>query len=817
MSIAAFDELLRVLRRERDYSDYIPYSSLVAPSTVMGRKGELFATFRCQGVPFETADGLDLDRLSQKLNLWLRGMPPDIVVTVHRLRRPVRDRLSSPAQPAYAHDFSYRYNQVIGSVDLMSTEFYVTLTEPGSSKLAVKGLSLEERQSFLQGRLAKFENLCAAAAQALLPFVPERLSSYKENGIAFSEQLSFYNYLLTLQWQPVRVTESPLWQVLGNAEIYLQSDTVKVETATSARFAQGLEIKDYCPATVPGLLDDLLYPDPASGLTPYSFIETQTFRVMSLAEGKKFLTLQKRQLSAGEDDGFSQVAALDQALDELVDGAFCVGDYSYGLLVIGDNAQIARQNTLDAAEKLKRVGILPYASTLALGGLYFSQLPGNLSLAPRQARLMSTNFSHFAPFHNLPQGKRDGNPWGEALILLRTPAQQPYYFNLHTSPLLEHSEGKPYLGNSLVIGTSGSGKTVLLNTLLIMAQKYRTEKQKLTVLYFDKDRGAEIAIRANAGGYLTVQNGQPTGFNPFALDNNEKNVQFLISLTKLLLSQDGQPLSAVDETRLSDGIRALMTMPKEQRRLGVLPQLLIQGLSAQERENSLTQRLARWTLGGDLAWVFDNPKDELDFDKPLFGIDGTDFLDNREVRTPLSYYLLYRMESVIDGRRFVAVMDEFWKWIKDPAFSDFAYNKLKTIRKQNGLVIFATQSPADVLNNEISRACVEQLATLICYPNPKATEEDYIQGFKLTPAEFEIVRNLDEHSRCALVKQGQTSTVVSINLAGFPHDLPILSGSTENTELCEQIRSRCGEDPQIWIPALLQEIQKRKRAVSKLE
>ena len=71
-------------------------------------------------------------------------------------------------------------------------------------------------------------------------------------------------------------------------------------------------------------------------------------------------------------------------------------------------------------------------------------------------------------------------------------------------------------------------------------------------------------------------------------------------------------------------------------------------------------------------------------------IDGNEFLDNTEVRTPIAYYLLHRMDEVIDGRRFIFIMDEFWKWLLDDAFRDFAFNKLKTIRKQNGFVIFLT-------------------------------------------------------------------------------------------------------------------------------
>src|SRR3546814_5699069 len=101
-------------------------------------------------------------------------------------------------------------------------------------------------------------------------------------------------------------------------------------------------------------------------------------------------------------------------------------------------------------------------------------------------------------------------------------------------------------------------------------------------------------------------------------------------------------------------------------------------------------------------------------------------------------------------------MDEFWKILDGSGgLKEFAKNKQKTIRKQNGLGIFATQSPEDALQSDISAALIEQTATLVLLPNPNASREDYVEGLKLTDAEYQVVKSLDERSRCSLVKQGQ--------------------------------------------------------------
>ena len=209
-------------------------------------------------------------------------------------------------------------------------------------------------------------------------------------------------------------------------------------------------------------------------------------------------------------------------------------------------------------------------------------------------------------------------------------------------------------------------------------------------------------------------------------------------------------------------------------------------------------------MGGELAWVFDNETDTLDFNThPNFGIDGTDFLDNRSIRSPIAFYLLHRLEEVIDGRRMFFIMDEFWKWLLDEAFSDFAFNKLKTIRKQNGFGVFATQSPSDVLTSPIAKAVIEQSATQIFLPNPKASREDYVDGFKVSDVEFEIIRALPEDSRTMLIKQGKTSVLCLMDLGPIGWSLKVLSGSTDAIHFAEDLRRTVGESPSAWLPYFL--------------
>jgi len=150
--------------------------------------------------------------------------------------------------------------------------------------------------------------------------------------------------------------------------------------------------------------------------------------------------------------------------------------------------------------------------------------------------------------------------------------------------------------------------------------------------------------------------------------------------------------------------------------------------------------------------------------------------------------LLHRLEALIDGRPLIYVMDEFWKILDGKGgLKEFAKNKQKTIRKQNGMGIFATQSPEDALRSDIAAALIEQTATMILLPNPNASRDDYVNGLKLTESEYQVVKSLDERSRCFLVKQGHASSVCQLNLRGMDDALAVISASTDNIDIMHRV------------------------------
>ena len=349
----------------------------------------------------------------------------------------------------------------------------------------------------------------------------------------------------------------------------------------------------------------------------------------------------------------------------------------------------------------------------------------------------------------------------------------------------------------LVTGPPGSGKTVVLAFLLAQARKFDPR-----IVFFDKDRGAEIFLRAIGGRYDVIRPGRPTGFNPLLLADTAANRAFLADWTLRLVSRPGEVLGAEDVERIKEAVDANFAQLPEFRRLRYFAELF-RG-DRRPHATDIAARLRPWWGEGENAWLFDNAEDGLDINARTLGFDMTLVLDEPTLRTPTMMYLFHRVEQRLDGHPTIIVIDEGWKALDDDVFVARIKDWEKTIRKRNGVVGFATQSAQDALESRIASAIVEQAATQIFMANPKAQARDYMQGFGLTEHEFGLIRSLPDTSRCFLIKHGTDSVVARLNLAGEPDLLTVLSGRERTVRLLDEILDDVGDSPAAWLPRLLE-------------
>jgi type IV secretion system protein VirB4 len=800
--------------KDNPLARFVPFSSLVSEHDVITRGGDFMRVWRLDGVAFECADDHLIAERHEALCSLLRNLAGgQWAVWTHRLHRKVQDRLEDPPQPGFARDLSQAYQAKLGGRAMMSNELYLTLVyRPSTSRISRALQSTQRSKATIAAAhveaLRVMEERTAFVHRVLRGFGPQLLGARAQGGRRYSELAEFLGYLINGCWKPVPLAAGPLYRTLPTTRLSFGGDKLELRHGEQRRCAALVDIKEYADAVEPGILNALLYEDS-------EFIETQSFSILPRREAMRALELQRDQLIASDDVVASQIADMDEALNELGDGQFCMGEYHYSLVVFG---QPGEDSLADAGRRAAQaIGAVGEASSLQMSPVdlvadaaWFAQMPGNWQWRPRDAKLSSRAFAALASGHNFARGKRDGNPWGEALALLRTPSGQPFYLNLHSSPEGEESADKKLPGNTIIIGSTGVGKTTLEMFLLTLTRKWDPAPR---LVLFDLDRGCEIAIRALNGRYFTLEAGKPTHLNPLQRDPTPARIQFWEQLIRTCIATPALPLLPADERAIADAVKTVAMMPPTLRRFSTIRQNL-----PKSGENSLYERLGRWCEGGALGWVFDQANDQLmDLGAAsVIAFDTTEFLDLPEVRTPVMLYLLQVMEELVNGERLIYVISEFWKALDHEIFSDFAKQKQKTIRKQNGLGIFDTQSPSDVLRHPIGRTMVEQSVTKIFLANPEAVREEYVEGFGLSEAEFGIVRSLGaQGGRRFLVKQGHTSAICELDLGGMDDFITVLSATTDNVALLDTVRERYGNDPFLWLPELLREVQDRKSRTSR--
>jgi type IV secretion system protein VirB4 len=768
--------------REPHARAQLPYARHVSDAVVALDSGALMMSFQLDGAAFETADVRDLNDRHVKLNQAWRNLADErLAIWHHVVRHTVEPPVSAGYRSAFAAELGAAYDERVSARRLWANSLYVTLVlhpgrDPGDRASALLSRLRSARRQDVEAvtaAITRLEDAGRDLAQYLHRYRPRRLGLYERDGLWFSEPMEALRLVLTGRPGPAPLVHGHLGEALYTVRAIFGRETMELRDVADTRFAGILAIKEYPATTRPGLWDALL-------TAPFGFVAGQSFAFLSKPAARAVMERKQNQMVSARDRAASQVEGLDAALDDLMSNRFVMGEHQASVLVLADTPAALADHMARARAMLADSGLVVAREDLGLEAAFWAQFPGNFSRRTRPAAITSRNFAALAPFHAHPVGRADGNHWGKAVALLRTTAGSAFWFNFHVGDL----------GHTFICGPSGSGKTVVQNFMLAQLERFGARQ-----LFIDKDRGAEIFVRACGGTYLALDNGAPTGFAPFkALAPSPANRAFLARLVRRLVERPEAPLSAPEALAIDRGVAALEALPRERRSLGALRSLLGQSDAA-----GVGARLERWSQGGPLGWVLDNPEDALSLDARFAGFDITRILDNAEVRTPAMLYLFHRIAEQTDGRRLVLDIDEFWKVLGDPAFTDLAQDGLKTWRKQNALMVFGTQSPADALRSPIAHTILEQCATKIFLPNPHGQARDYVEGFGLTGEEFRLVRDvLTPESHRFLVKQGHDSVVVELDLTGLDDLLAVLSGRSETVALLDRLRAEVGDDYAAW-------------------
>lgn len=728
--------------------------------------GGAMMVLRVNGVPFESVSRGEIEARYDSWNRQLAAMTLEKGNRLSLWSTFRRRRVSFGDEYRFYNPFIQqavdRYLQRFRKHHHYENSFYITAI--------LQGDDLDES-------VRELEELGESLTKSLIAYDPQPLETYEHNGILFSEPYQFIGELVNGIDERVPVTQATGRDLIPTSHLHFHYDTVEIRTDRSTRFATCYDLKDF-PKAGWGQTNPLL-------TLPVEFTLTQSFGCLSTAEAMDAIQAQINNLESVEDKATHQIAELKEALALIAGRDLAFGDYHGALIVYGDTPEAAISNGAYVTSRaLNDCGFKFVKATASAPYTYMSQVPG-FKTKPRPMPKSTRNLASSFSMHTYAAGKARGNPLGDgsALMPVQTVAKSLFSLNCHASRLDENSVGEKVAGHTLILGSTGTGKTTLETMLLAFLERFDPK-----IFALDLDQGLRIFLEEMGAFYYTLREGEPTGLAPFGLPDTKRNRAHLYDLVGACCRDENGKLSADDQRQIKHAVDTVMALENLEHKTF---SRLLESIPDTGDENSLWSRLSQWcgATNGRFTWALDNVPNTLMniADVRRIGFDVTDFLKKGYAATePVLAHLLYLKDQMQrKGGLLATVIAEFWLPASYPTTQELIRKSLKTGRKADEFLILDSQSPEDAILCPVFAEIRDLTATKIYLPNPDATREGY-KLLNLTDREFDTLKRLSKESRTFLIKQSNQSAFATLDLSGMNDEIAVLSSSLDNVAIWEE-------------------------------
>ncbi|WP_187902095.1 VirB4 family type IV secretion/conjugal transfer ATPase [Helicobacter pylori] len=436
------------------------------------------------------------------------------------------------------------------------------------------------------------------------------------------------------------------------------------------------------------------------------------------------------------------------------------------------------------------VGVI---ETFGLKGGYFSFFPERIYLNHRLRFLTSKALACLMVFERQNLGFK-ANSWGNSpLSVFKNLDYSPFLFNFHNQEV-SHNNAKEIArvnGHTLVIGATGSGKSTLISYLMMSALKY----QNMRLLAFDRMQGLYSFTEFFKGHY---HDGQSFSINPFCLEPNLQNLEFLqsffLSMFDLAPSRDKEALE--DMNAISGAIKSLYETlyPKD--------------FSLLDFKETL-KRTSSNQLGLSLEPYLNNPlfnalNDAFNSSAFLNVINLDAITQNPKDLGLLAYYLFYKIleESRKNDSGFLVFLDEFKSYVENDLLNTKINALITQARKANGVVVLALQDIYQLSGVKNAHSFLSNMGTLILYPQKNARELKHNFNVPLSETEISFLENTPLYARQVLVKNlgNGSSNMIDVSLEGLGRYLKIFNSDSSHVNKVKALQK---DYPTEWREKLL--------------
>jgi len=717
-------------------ADFLPWAALVDEGIVLNKDGSFQRTARFRGPDLDSSVPAELVAVAGRLNNALRRLGSGWAVFVEAQRYPSNayPPSSCPDVASALVDAERRAQFEEEGAHYESAYFLTFLYLPPAEDTARAERLLYEGRERGQAAdahevLRGFVDRTDRVLQLVEAFMPE--CRWLDDG----ETLTYLHACVSTKCHRVRVPEIPMYLDTLLAD---QPLTGGLEPMLGDQHLRVLTIVGFPSETTPGILDDLnrlAFPyrwstraimlDKADATKLLTRIRRQWFakRKSVAAILKEVMTNEASSLI--DTDASNKAIDADAALQEL--GSDLVGEafVTATITVWDENPRIADERLRLAEKVIQGRDFTSMVETVNAVDAWLGSLPGHVYANVRQPPVSTLNIAHMIPLSAVWAGPvMDGHLGAPPLFFARTEGSTPFRFSLHVGDV----------GHTLVVGPTGAGKSVLLALMALQFRRYPTSQ----VFAFDfggSIRAAALAMKGDwhdLGGALSDSASEPVALQPLAMIDDAAERGWAAEWIAAILAREKIDITPEAKDHLWSALSSLASAPVGERTLT--------GLSVLLQSQSLKRALQPYCLGGPFGRLLDAEAERLG-SAPVQVFETEGLIGTGAAPAVLSY-LFHRIEGQLDGRPTLLIIDEGWLALDNEGFAGQIREWLKTLRKKNASVVFATQSLSDIDGSAIAPAIIESCPTRLFLPNERAIEPQITtiyRRFGLNDRQIEIL------------------------------------------------------------------------------
>ena len=717
-------------------ADFLPWAALVDEGIVLNKDGSFQRTARFRGPDLDSSVPAELVAVAGRLNNALRrlGSGWAVFVEAQRYSSNAYPPSSCPDVASALVDAERRAQFEEEGAHYESAYFLTFLYLPPAEDAARAERFLYEGRERGEAAdahevLRGFVDRTDRVLQLVEGFMPE--CRWLDDG----ETLTYLHACVSTKLHRVRVPEIPMYL---DALLADEPLTGGLEPMLGDQHLRVLTIVGFPTATTPGILDDLnrlAFPyrwstraimlDKADATKLLTRIRRQWFakRKSVAAILKEVMTNEASSLI--DTDASNKAIDADAALQEL--GSDLIGEafVTATITVWDENPRIADERLRLVEKVIQGRDFTCMVETVNAVDAWLGSLPGHVYANVRQPPVSTLNIAHMIPLSAVWAGPaRDAHLGAPPLFFARTEGSTPFRFSLHVGDV----------GHTLVVGPTGAGKSVLLALMALQFRRYPSSQ----IFAFDfggSIRAAALAMKGDwhdLGGALSDSASEPVALQPLAMIDDAAERGWAAEWIAAILAREKIDMTPEAKEHLWSALSSLASAPVGERTLT--------GLSVLLQSQSLKRALQPYCLGGPFGRLLDAEAERLG-SAPVQVFETEGLIGTGAAPAVLSY-LFHRIEGQLDGRPTLLIIDEGWLALDDEGFAGQIREWLKTLRKKNASVVFATQSLSDIDGSAIAPAIIESCPTRLFLPNERAIEPQIsaiYRRFGLNDRQIEIL------------------------------------------------------------------------------